>query len=181
MPVLGSEFYRPVDGGAVSLTWLQIKNNILKEFLDHANPENGVSFMSLALYVWYLWLTSNRMAAMLDFANMAGPSGARLGALQKCKLYGIFDLWAKFGAFGRIWTKQSVYCPNTHISIVEKTITIAHRKRTRTIVNRWIRVHIYFLEYNRQNCLRVFVTCLLDRLNNTTAAEQTKRKLLNFD
>ena len=69
--------------------------------------------MRLALYVLYLWFTSNRMAVMLNFANMAAPLGARLGNRQKCKPYGIVDLCAKFGAFGRIWTKQSLYCPNT--------------------------------------------------------------------
>ena len=42
------------------------------------------------------------MAAMLDFANMAAPSGARFGARQKCKPYAIEVLCAKFGAFGRI-------------------------------------------------------------------------------
>jgi len=51
------------------------------------------------------------MAAMLDLAKMAAPSCAR----QKCKPYDIVDLWAKFGAFGRIWTNQSLYCPNTPI------------------------------------------------------------------
>jgi len=57
--------------------------------------------MRLAFYILYLWFTSNRMAAIFDFAR------------QKCKPYGSVDLWAKFGAFGRIWTKQSFYCPNT--------------------------------------------------------------------
>jgi len=42
------------------------------------------------------------MVAMLDFAKTVAPSGARLGALQKCKPYGIVDRWANFGAFGRI-------------------------------------------------------------------------------
>jgi len=40
--------------------------------------------------------------ALMDFANMAAPSGARVGARQKCKPYGIVDFWAKCGAFGRI-------------------------------------------------------------------------------
>ena len=51
--------------------------------------------MSLALYVLYVWLTSSRMAAMLHFVKMAAPSCARLGARQKCKPYGLVDLWAK--------------------------------------------------------------------------------------
>ena len=33
--------------------------------------------MSLAIQVLYLWFTSNCMAAMLDFAKMAAPWGAR--------------------------------------------------------------------------------------------------------
>jgi len=49
---------------------------------------------------------------MLDFAKTLTPSGAHLGARQKCSLCGIVDLWAKFGAFGRIWTKQSLYSPD---------------------------------------------------------------------
>ena len=69
--------------------------------------------MSLAHYVLYPWFTFNQMAAMLDFAKMAAPSGARFSARQKCKSFGLVDLWAKVGAFGRIWTKQSLYCPNT--------------------------------------------------------------------
>ena len=43
-----------------------------------------------------------RMAAILDFANMAATWGARLGALLKSNQYDMGDLWAKFGAFGRI-------------------------------------------------------------------------------
>jgi len=42
------------------------------------------------------------MAAILDFAKQAAPSVSRLGAPQKCILYGIVYLWAKVGAFGRI-------------------------------------------------------------------------------
>jgi len=42
------------------------------------------------------------MAAILYFANMAAPSGARLGTHQKSKQFVMDDLWAKFGAFGRI-------------------------------------------------------------------------------
>ena len=48
---------------------------------------------------------------MLDFANMAALLGAGFGARQKCIAYIIVDLEAKFGAFERIWTKQSLYCP----------------------------------------------------------------------
>mgnify|MGYP007133239468 CR=1 FL=1 len=69
--------------------------------------------MILFINVLYLWFTSNRMAAMLDFAKMAAPSGARLGDRQKCKPYGIVDLWAQIWDFVRIWTKQALYCPNT--------------------------------------------------------------------
>jgi len=49
-----------------------------------------------------------RMAAILDFANMAATWGARLGSLLKSNQYDMGDLWAKFGAFGRIWTKISL-------------------------------------------------------------------------
>ena len=45
------------------------------------------------------------MAAILDFANMAAPSLARLGSWQKSKEYGMGNIWAKFGVFGMIWTK----------------------------------------------------------------------------
>jgi len=38
------------------------------------------------------------MAAILDVANMAAPWGTR----QKSKQYDMGNLWAKFGAFGRI-------------------------------------------------------------------------------
>jgi len=48
---------------------------------------------------------------------MAATAGARPGARQKCKSYGIVDLWAKFGAFERIWTKQSLYWPITTLTI----------------------------------------------------------------
>ena len=55
----------------------------------------------LWFYVLYLWFTSNRMAAMLDFAKS-----------QKSKPHGIVDLWAKLGVLGRMWPKQSFYCPD---------------------------------------------------------------------
>jgi hypothetical protein len=42
------------------------------------------------------------VAAILYFANMAAPRGARLGVRQKSKEYGMGNIWAKFGAFGRI-------------------------------------------------------------------------------
>jgi len=42
------------------------------------------------------------MAAMLDFAKIAAPLGTRHGARQKGKPYDIADLWATYGAFGRI-------------------------------------------------------------------------------
>ena len=61
--------------------------------------------MILALLAFKLHCHLNRMAAIFDFINMAAPWGARLGAHQKSKMYDMGDLWAKFGAFGRIWTK----------------------------------------------------------------------------
>ena len=64
------------DDVPIWLTWPQIiKNNILIKLPDHENPLNGVSFMSLALLVLYLWFTSNWMATMLDLAKMAVPLG----------------------------------------------------------------------------------------------------------
>ena len=42
------------------------------------------------------------MAAILDFPNMATPGVRFLGALKKSKMYGIRNIWTKFGAFGRI-------------------------------------------------------------------------------
>jgi len=48
------------------------------------------------------------MAAILDFAKMAAPWGVRLGAYQKSKQYDMGNLWAKFGAFERIWTNMSL-------------------------------------------------------------------------
>ena len=42
------------------------------------------------------------MVAILDIASMVALLGARLGALLKSNQYDIGDLWAKFGAFGRI-------------------------------------------------------------------------------
>ena len=70
---------------------------LLIEFPDHENSFNGVSIMRLALklYTCDLRPTGWRPCWIL-------PSGASLGARQKCKPYGTIDLWAKFGAFGRI-------------------------------------------------------------------------------
>ena len=61
------------------------------------------------------------MAAILDFTNMVAPWGAR----QKSKQYDMGDLWAKLGAFGRIWTKISqTLLTNKQINIYkEKTQT----------------------------------------------------------
>ena len=64
--------------------------------------------MILALLAFKLHCHLNRMAAIFDLINMAAPWGARLGAHQKSKMYDMGDLWAKFGAFGRIWTKISL-------------------------------------------------------------------------
>jgi hypothetical protein len=58
--------------------------------------------MILALLVCNYDLPLTRVAAILDFANMAAPEGGHLGAHQKSKKYGMGDIWAKFGAFGRI-------------------------------------------------------------------------------
>ena len=47
----------------------------------------------------------------MHFANVAAPEGAPFGAHPKSKKYGLGDLWAKFGAFGRICTKKSLTPP----------------------------------------------------------------------
>jgi hypothetical protein len=51
------------------------------------------------------------VAAILDFANKTVPGGVDLGAHKKSKKYGMDSIWAKFGPFGRIWTKQSIWYP----------------------------------------------------------------------
>ena len=65
--------------------------------------------MSLALLVLYLWFTSNRKAAFLDFANKVAPRGARLGARQKSKQHDMGDLWAKWC----FWKNLNQNIPNT--------------------------------------------------------------------
>ena len=85
-------------------------------------------------HLCFLLGTSNWKAAMLNFAKIAVPLGLLIlrslklqitshpdgghfgfcqyggpwGARQKSKRYGMGDLWAKFGAFVRIWTKISL-------------------------------------------------------------------------
>ena len=44
---------------------------------------------------------------------MAAPGITRLGALQKSKKDGLGNICAKFGAFGRMWTKHYICCPNS--------------------------------------------------------------------
>jgi hypothetical protein len=51
------------------------------------------------------------VAAILDFAIKTVPGGVDLGAHKKSKKYGMDSIWAKFGPFGRIWTKQSIWYP----------------------------------------------------------------------
>ena len=46
------------------------------------------------------------MVAILNFANMVAPVVIRLGARQKPKKYGLGNIYVKYGAFGRIWTKN---------------------------------------------------------------------------
>ena len=43
---------------------------------------------------------------LLDFANMAAPVVIRFGAYQISKKYGLGNIYAKYGAFGRNWTKN---------------------------------------------------------------------------
>ena len=42
------------------------------------------------------------------------PDGGHVGFAksQNCEPHGIVDLWAKFGVLGRMWPKQSFYCPD---------------------------------------------------------------------
>ena len=49
----------------------------------------------------------------MDFANMAAPGVIRLGARQKSTKYGLGNIYAKYGAFGRILTKYYIYCTNS--------------------------------------------------------------------
>ena len=58
--------------------------------------------MIIALCAFQLPLTSNRVAAILDFANMVAPGVIRLGARQKSTKYGLGNIYAIYGAFGRI-------------------------------------------------------------------------------
>ena len=81
--------------------------------------------MILALLVcnWHLI----QLAAILYFANMAASSGARLGTHQKSKQFVMDDLWAKFGAFGRIWTQKSLTPLTTlKINVLTKEMTYWH-------------------------------------------------------
>ena len=52
-----------------------------------------------------------RVAAIFYFANMAAPGVICLGAQKKLNRYGMDNIWAKFGAFARIWTEQLILCP----------------------------------------------------------------------
>ena len=58
--------------------------------------------MIIDLCAFQLPLTSNRVAAILDFANRAAPGVIRLGARQQSTKYGLGNINAKYGAFGRI-------------------------------------------------------------------------------
>ena len=78
-------------------------NNIIIIFPDPKNPIKVVLFIIVALLCF---VTSTRVVAILDFPNMAAPGVVRLGAHQKSKKYGLGNICAKFGAFGRIWTKN---------------------------------------------------------------------------
>ena len=63
------------------------------------------------------------MVAILDFANMVGPWGARLGARQQSKQYDMGDLWVKLGAFRRIWTKISL-TPLTRLNTLDRLLLL---------------------------------------------------------
>ena len=73
---------------------------------DHEHcyvPIKVVLFMIVTLLCF---ITSTRVVAILDFANMVATGVVRLGAHQKSKKYGLGNICTKFGAFGRIWTKN---------------------------------------------------------------------------
>ena len=70
--------------------------------------------MIVTLFVFQIQLTPNtRVAAILDVANMAAPGLIRLSAHQQSNTYGLGNIYAKYGAFGRIWTKHYIWCPNS--------------------------------------------------------------------
>ena len=48
----------------------------------------------------FCFVTSTRVVAILDFANMAAPGVVRIGAHQKSKKYGLGKICVKFGVFG---------------------------------------------------------------------------------
>ena len=58
--------------------------------------------MILVFLVDRLRLTLTLVAAILDFANNTVSGGADLGAHQKSEKYGMDNIWAKFGPFGKI-------------------------------------------------------------------------------
>ena len=55
-------------------------------------PIQVVSLMSISLCAFQQQLNSNRVVAILDFANMAAPGVIRLGAHQKSKKYGLGNI-----------------------------------------------------------------------------------------
>ena len=69
--------------------------------------------MIVTICVLQIQLTPTHVAAILDVANMAAPVLIRLGAHQKSNKYGLGNIYAKYGAFGRIWTKHYLWCPNS--------------------------------------------------------------------
>ena len=58
--------------------------------------------MIIALCAFQIQLTSNPVAAILDFANMAALEVISFGARQNSNKYGLGNIYAKYGAFGRI-------------------------------------------------------------------------------
>ena len=58
-----------------------------------------------------LWQNQYRLAAILDFANMAAPVIAGFGALKKCNQYVLSYICAKFHACRQIWTILPLFLP----------------------------------------------------------------------
>ena len=68
--------------------------------------------MNIALCAFQLPLT-HPGGSHIWFRQYGGPGVIRLGARQKSNKYGLGNIYAKYDAFGRIWTKHYIYCPNS--------------------------------------------------------------------
>ena len=62
----------------------------------------------MIIYHCVIYIQLTRVAAILDFANVAAPGVIRLGARQRSIQYGLGNIYAKYGAFGIIETKHYI-------------------------------------------------------------------------